>query len=153
IRQQWQPILTLAGQAMPQSMPLLDDGDRPQVIELWAQTYQHARPQERIGLAVFSYLLNTHEYALQLLADNDYQQRIKAVRILGYMRDESVWPKISELARGDDTEISLTAFAAMTSINEGRAIEECLDLIASRESWPIERLKGILEEALGEELV
>ena len=151
IRQEWHPILTLAGQTMPQSMPILDDNNRAQVIELWAQAYQQANPQERVGLAVFAYMLDTHEHALRLLADSDYQQRLKGVKILGYMRDESVWPQISELARNDDTEISLTAFAAMTSINEGRAVEECLDLIASRESWPIERIKGILEEALGEE--
>jgi hypothetical protein len=147
----WQPILKQASHSMPPSLPDIAAEQRGQVIELWRQQYQQATAEQRVGLAVFAYQLGVHEYALKMLAEEDYQKRLSGVRLLGYMRDESVWPQINELAHHEDTEISLTAFAAMTSINEGRAIEDCLDLIASRASWPIERVADILREALENE--
>lgn len=151
-REVWQPLLFEYLDGERQALPALTRRDWADFLYLWNYLQGSVRGLANERLNALAAEVKLTSKAHQLLKRVSVPRRLLAIQALGYLRDETAWEKLAQLAQGKHTELSLTAAQALFRINPGRAAEILLPLIVRREDWSPALVAGFFRDTDAQEL-
>ena len=150
VQTRWRQIFARAmmsrREAEELELPRIRRRERTELLEAWNRARDAVEGIAADNLVVLGWRTGLGEYARQLLKRRRLSAQLLALQTLGHLRDTDSWDAIRDLAHSPNTAVAATAAAALTDIDDARAIETLMPLIATRDDWPRTKVSMMLRK-------
>ena len=144
LRGEW--IATLLDPASCPSRLVVRERDAVAFLLVCSQLLDSIRGDFRESLVAFVHRTEVPALLRRLLRHGSYRQRILCASALGNLRDQESSRLLGELARDNDSFLSLTAASALVGIHSHDSIRKLLPQMVQRADWPLSQVHAALME-------
>lgn len=152
VQRQWLPVLAQTAAGIPVQFPALNRGEEEPFLVLWCHFQESLQGESRANLISLGKKLGLEKKARSMISAKDSFRRALAITALGYLRDESEWERIADIAEHNEGIEGYLAALSLARIDSRRAARVVIPVIARRSFWPQERVAALLKE-LGPESI
>ncbi|MGB9791539.1 MAG: HEAT repeat domain-containing protein [Thermacetogeniaceae bacterium] len=145
-QREWLPVLAEAAAGNSPGLPALGPGDWEYFLALWCHFQESLQGESRENLLSLGRALGLEREAKGMLASRDGFKRALAITALGYLREETEWGRIAEIAEENEGIEGYIAALALARIDPKRAAAVVVPVVARRSFWPQERVAALLKE-------
>lgn len=144
---EWEGIIAESLDQLPQKLPQIEKRDAVSFMMLWNHLQASLRAESKEKLNRLAREADIDVIAMNLIERGSLDERLLAVNTLGWLRHDTNWEKLMEIANSADPVYSLSAAKALIRIDAEKAVPKLIPLIAAREDWSTETVAAILREA------
>ncbi len=144
---EWEGIIAESLDQLPQNLPQVKKRDAVSFMMLWNHLQASLRAESKEKLNRLAREADIDVIAMNFLERGSLDERLLAINTLGWLRHDTNWEKLIEIANSVDPIYSLIAAKALIRIDAEKAVPRLIPLIAAREDWSIGTVSAILREA------
>lgn len=145
--EKWRPILSAVAVGEMPPLPPLPLAERLPLMRLWVHLQSSMRGDAQWALNEAARKLGLDTVARAMLPKGALADRLLAIVVLGYLRDDEAWPPLLRIAGENDGALSRNALWALIRIDPQAAAEQMTPFFICEVDWPIVRIATILKEA------
>ena len=137
-------------------LPRIARADKEPLMRLWIEMRSNVEGAAATRLKVLADRLSLQAFARKCLRRRSLSTRLLGLHCLGHFGDKATWAWVEPELNSENTAVSISAAAALASIDPERGIERIVAMLTDRRDWPRTQVMQILHaagaECIGEPL-
>jgi hypothetical protein len=142
----WRPILLENLYRLPENIESISPKDSNAFLLLWNNLQSILKGPEKEQLNQLARSLKMDQAAYKLLFSRKRSQQLLGIIVMGNLKQESSWQKLSEFSKMENITLAMSALQSMAKINPGTTIHSALSFMKTRNDWPDYKMIMILNE-------